>query len=139
MAIQTVAAGGRQAGLVDLPKSVRNELFRILTQAEEAGLGVPETVRQIRDTVTAGRFRTPEIRARVIARTETLHAQRESSLATYRQIPDVTNVLVFDARLGETDEECANLDGTTVTISEAEILSAEEHPNGTRAFAPIVT
>lgn len=139
VAIQTVAAGGRQAGLVDLPRSVRNELFRILTQAEEAGLGVPETVRQIRDTVTAGRFRTPEIRARVIARTETLHAQRESSLATYRQMPDVINVLVFDARLGETDEECANLDGTTVTISDAETLSAEEHPNGTRAFAPIVT
>ena len=139
VAQQTVAAGGRQAGLVDLSGSTRRKLFKILAQAEEAGLGVPETVRLIRDTVTAGRFATTEIRARLIARTETLHAQRESSLAAYKQISGVDTVLVFDARLGETDEECANLDGTTVTIADAEVLSAEEHPNGTRAFAPQVT
>lgn len=134
-----VAIGGRQAGLVDMTGSVRRKLFEILADAEAAGFGVPETTRLIRDTVTAGRFSNTTIRARLIARTETLHAQRESALLSYHQIPDVNSVLVFDARLGETDEVCANLDGTTVTLAEAEILSVEEHPNGTRSFAPIVT
>ena len=138
VAQQAVAMGGRQAGLLDFSATTRTKLFEILTEAEIAGLGVPETTRMIRGTVTAGRFSSPQIRARLIARTETLHAQRTSTLSAYRQIPDVNSVLVFDARLGETDEECANLDGAEVTIAEAETLSAEEHPNGTRAFAPIV-
>lgn len=139
IAQQIVALGGRQAGLLDLSGSVRKDLFKILNDAQVGGFGIPETTRMIRDTVTAGRFSSPTIRARLIARTEILHAQRESSLAAYRQIPNVNNVMVFDARLGETDEECANLDGTIVPMAEAEILSAEEHPNGTRAFAPQVT
>lgn len=139
VARQLIANGGRRAGLVDLSETTRNKLFQILTEAEEAGLGVPETVRKIRDTVTAGPWSTTQIRARVIARTETMNAQRESALATYREIPDVSTVMIFDARLGETDEECSLLDGQIVTLAEAEILSAEEHPNGTRSFAPVVT
>lgn len=138
VAQRIVAMGGRRAGLVDLSESTRRRLFRILTEAEAAGLGVDEVVRQIRGTVTAGPWSSVEIRARIIARTETLHAQRESMLATYRQMADVDSVMVFDARLGETDEDCEALDGTIVTLSEADILSIEEHPNGTRAFAPVI-
>ena len=86
VAQQIVAVGGRQAGLLDLTASTRRKLFQLLTDAEIAGLGVPETTRLIRDTVTSGRFATPEIRARLIARTETLHAQRESSLMSYQTL-----------------------------------------------------
>src|SRR5262249_7935001 len=39
---------------------------------------------------------------------------------------------------GVEDDECAAVNGQIVTLSEAESLMADEHPNGTRAVAPIV-
>ena len=75
------------------------------------------------------------MRAKVIARTETMHAQRVSALHTYRELDPVAQVMVFDGRLGPTDEECEMLNGQVVTQEEAWALADSEHPNGTRSFA----
>ena len=131
---EVVASGGRRAGLIDLPRTTKKRLFNILAQAQEDGVGVDEIVRRIRGTVTAGPWSTIDMRARVIARTETLNAQRISALETYKQMDPNAPVQVFDALLGETDEECEALNGAVVSQSEAESLAAEEHPNGTRGF-----
>ena len=45
--------------------------------------------------------------------------------------------MIFDARGGEeTDDVCEGLDGTVVSLEEAETLMANEHPNGTRSMTP---
>jgi hypothetical protein len=92
----------------------------------------------IAEKVSAGPWTTAEIRAQVIARTETKYAQNWSSLEAYRQGENITDVLVFDAQLGPTDEECELLNGQTVGLEEAMALMESEHPNGTRSFAPVV-
>ena len=133
-----VQRGGTRLGLVDFGDSTRQRVFKILTEGVHDGLGNPELARSIADRIPAGPWRTRAIRSRVIARTETRYAQNYATLKTCSDIPDVQKVIVLDARIGDTDEECEALDGTTVTLAEAERLMDAEHPNGTRDFVPIV-
>lgn len=135
VAREIVAEGGRRAGLLDLSGSSRAKLFRILAQAQEEGIGAPEIARRIRD-VPAGRYTTSRIRANQIARTETLHAQRTSALHLARAHDPTVRVMVFDGRLGNTDEECMSRNGMVVSQDEAWTMAAEEHPNGTLSFVP---
>ena len=135
VAREIVATGGRRAGLMDLPTGTRRRLFTELAEGQRLGLGAPQIARNVRDFVPAGPWSTPQIRSRVIARTETLHAQRVSALHTYREMDPTASVMVFDARLGPTDFECEMLDGQEVTQEEAWALADTEHPNGTRSFA----
>ena len=44
--------------------------------------------------------------------------------------------MVFDARIGDTDEVCEDLNGRIVSLAWAQALVGEEHPNGTRSFTP---
>ena len=88
---------------------------------EDAGINqtsMREIQRQIADAVPRGRWTTSEIRARVIARTEVKYAQNISSVETYNVSEDITSVVIFDAQIGPTDEECERLDGFVVTFDE---------------------
>ena len=134
-----VSEGGRRMGLVDLDKATKKRLFRELEESRLVGEGPVVTARRIRDKVPAGRWKSSKIRARVIARTETLHAQRASQLATYAASGIVKEVMVFDDRLGFGDAVCSGLNGSVVTISSAQTLMLSEHPNGTRSFAPHIS
>jgi hypothetical protein len=129
---------GRRLGLIDLEQETKDAMFKAIEEARAEGLGASEMASIIADMVSAGPWLTPEIRAQVIARTETKYAQNYSSLEAYRASENVSDVLVFDAQLGPTDAECTALDQTTVSLSEAMDLMESEHPNGTRSFAPIV-
>ena len=137
--------GGRRLGLVDLNKSTRQNLFNVIAEARATGRGVPEAERAIRPIIEGlknspgGRWRTVKTRSRIIARTETLHAQRKSTLEAYNEAANVSEVLIFDNRGGFGDSVCADLDQTPVTLDEAHQLMLDEHPNGTRNWAPIVT
>ena len=135
-----IEEGGRRLGLIDLDKGVRERVFRILQQARHEQLGVPEITRRLATEIPAGRFRTPEIRARVIARSEIKHAQRVSSMRMYDSMPEVQLVLVFDAVLGDTDPDCEARNGREVDLATADamITSPMTHPNCTLDFAPIV-
>lgn len=135
VAREIVATGGRRAGLIDLRDKIRRRLFAELAEGQRLGLGAPQIARNVRDFVPAGPWSTSDIRARVIARTETMHAQRVSALHTFREMDPAANVMVFDARLGATDDECEALNGQVVTQEEAWALADSEHPNGTRSFA----
>lgn len=133
-----MAAGGRRAGLVDLEKQTRERLFRELTLGRSLGEGPEVLARRIREFVPAGPWSTTQVRARMIARTETLHAQRLSTLEAYRGAENVTAVMVFDNRTGYGDADCAALDGRIVSLTDAWQLMDAEHPAGTRAFAPVI-
>ena len=136
--IAVVAQGGKRVGLVDMAGQTRDAMFDALAAAREAGDGPPQAARKIRDYVSAGPWRSADVRSVVIARTETKYAQNVSSIAVGRAADTVTAMQVVDAQLGPTDEDCELLDGQIVTFAEAESLALEEHPNGTRSFTPFV-
>ena len=130
--------GGRRLGLIDLSEATKRHVFQIMEDAGINQTSMREIQRQIADAVPRGRWTTSEIRARVIARTEVKYAQNISSVETYNVSEDITSVVIFDAQIGPTDEECERLDGFVVTFDEALALCDTEHPNGTRSFGPVV-
>jgi hypothetical protein len=130
---------GRRLGLLDLEVETRNAMFEALARGSEQGLGVDAMAEMLEELISAGPWSTAEIRAQIIARTETKYAQNYSSLEAYRESDTVTDALIFDAQMGPTDDECEALNGETVSLEEAMYLMEAEHPNGTRSFAPIVS
>ena len=130
--------GGRRLGVVMKEDSVRKRLFRELADGRSLGEGPVELARRIRKTVPAGTWTNPEVRSKMIARTETMHAQRISTIHAYQDAKDVEQVMIFDNTTGYGDDECTRLNGKIVPIDEAWLLIGEEHPNGTRAFAPVI-
>ena len=131
-----IATGGRRAGLIDLRAQARAAVMTTLAESRAEGLGVAAMVRRlVDDRLPAGPWSSPAVRAEVIARTETKYAQNYSVIE-HAIANEVQRFVVFDARLGETDEICMALDGAIVTAVEAAELLQTEHPNGTRAFVP---
>lgn len=135
IAIRVAETGGRRLGLIDLRKQTRDRLFTTIAEAREQGLGVPAIARRIREDIPKGPWSSVQVRSRIIARTETKFAQNQSMIE-YSKASGAQHAMVFDARLGATDAECEALDGTIVTMAEAEQLMESEHPNGTRSFTP---
>lgn len=140
-----VASGGRQLGLIDLTEQTRTALFDALASAREQGLGPVESARRIRQYVSAGRFTGMEAeqpgagvryRSELIARTETLHAQRVS-VAEAGRAAGFTHYLAFDNRTGFGDEECVAREGETFSYDDMLVATNEEHPNGTLNWAPV--
>lgn len=130
-----IQAGGKRVGLLDIPRDTQESLFKVIDKGRELGLNPRETAKMIEEFVPRGRFvdaGTP-YRARLIARTETLHAQRMSSLELYRESPAVEKVVLFD---GESDEECSARNGSVVSFDEAEAEMNDTHPNCVLCFAP---
>lgn len=132
-----MAAGGRRAGLVDLTTKARGSIFNALTEGRAAGEGADAMARRIRAEVPKGPWSSSGTRARVIARTETAFAQNTSTIERSRDA-GIEMAIVFDNRTGFDDDICPQLDGIEVTLAEAEALAADEHPNGTRSFSPLV-
>jgi len=136
-----IARGGTQAMLYDVLQQTREAVIRVLAEARSEGLGPIAAARRIREQVPAGRFVNagPKYRAELIARTETKFAQNRSSLEAYKAADTITAVVAFDARLGDSDPDCEARDGQTFTFEQAELEMAQEHPNGTLSFAPVVS
>lgn len=132
------ASGGTRRGLLDLTRQTKDAVAKAIAEGRALGEGPPGIAARIESQVAAGPWSTPEIRARVISRTETKYAQNISSIEAYKSIPSVTQIQVVDAQLGETDDFCMSIDGAIVSFEEAESLAIEEHPNGTRSFTPVV-
>lgn len=133
-----VATGGRRAGLVDLTRQTREALFDVITEARAEGIGVDSLKRRIRDVVSAGPWRSADIRGKVIARTEIAFAQNMSTIERAR-FEQVDRFLVFDAQgaPGTSDPDCEFINGAIVSAIQAEELANSEHPNGTRNFSPM--
>ena len=130
--------GGRRLGLIDLSKQTRERIFRELAEGRAAGEGVPALIQRIEDFTPAGPWSDSHIRSRVIARTETRHAQRISTLHAYEESGVVRRVMVIDDRIGYHDEDCMFWDGREIPIEGAAAVMAAEHPNGTRDLVPVI-
>ena len=128
---------GKRQGLIDLTAQSKKALFDSLTIGRELGEGPFQLATRIEEQVAAGPWSSSKVRSEVIARTETKYAQNVSSIEVYKEADTIGAVQVLDALLGETDEYCMMIDGAIVSFEDAQVLMAEEHPNGTRDFAPI--
>src|SRR3990172_823061 len=145
IARRIIAVGGKRAGLVDLEAQTRRALFDSLARARSEGLGPTDAARLIRQYVPAGRFTAMEAakegagvryRAEMIARTETLHAQRLST-GYAGQDAGFNRYLAFDNRTGFGDAECTARDGREYTYDEMVAETEREHPQGTLGWAPV--
>lgn len=75
-----------------------------------------------------------EYRAEMIARTEMTASYNDAALGTYGDL----GVEMVEAIDGDEDPECAARDGQSFTLDEADQEAADEHPNGTLDFVPIL-
>lgn len=73
-----------------------------------------------------------ELRAETIARTELMDAYNGAALSSYADA-GATEVEAID---GDGDPECAERDGRTFSVLEAD--SIEDHPNGTLDWVPVI-
>ena len=122
--------------LLDLDNETRRNVVTILEQARVEEWTEEALSDALRVKVPSGRWSTPDIRAEIMARTESRFA---SNMATtrYAQQQGMGRVLVLDARLGPTDAECELRNGWVVSPAEAQALAGVEHPQGTLSLLPI--
>ena len=130
-------AGGLRRGLIDFNTQARDSLFSAIRQGREAGDGVLQIGRRIRDQVPAGPYTNAgsRYRANLIATTETANAQNESARAAYEESEAV---VALEIRDGDLDDICLAVAGRTVTFEEAEGIPQLGHPNCTRHFLPVI-
>ena len=125
-------------GLVDLPQQTRDAIFKAIEEGRSEGEGAAAIADRIQAAVESGPWATSEMRATMIARTETKYAQNLASIDCYENSDTVTGLMVFDGRLDTSDEECMARDGDEVSFEEGRAMADSEHPNGTLSLAPIV-
>lgn len=134
---QIIAAGGTRAGLIDVDAQTRQAIFDALAEGRAQGEGVQALANRIANQVEGGHWGNAETRARVIARTETKHAQNISTLEA-GQAAGVTEYVIFDGRFGEPRSELSHIarDGKIVSAADARIMAENMRPNCTLSFAP---
>ena len=136
---QIIADGGTHLVGMDIAGQTRQSLFNALAESRVQGLhpSSADTFKLINDHVTAGRFKNAGVRyrAKLIARTETMYAQNESSLAAYDASLTINQVQAADDLMGHGDDECAARDGAVFTIQEARNIA--DHPNGSLRWLPV--
>lgn len=134
---EIIATGGTRAGLVDIPAQTRQAIFDALAEGRAQGEGVQALANRIANQVEGGHWGNAETRARVIARTETKHAQNISTLEAGRAA-GVEEYVIFDGRFGEPRSELSHIarDGKIVSAEDAMIMATNMRPNCTLSFAP---
>lgn len=134
---QIIATGGTRAGLIDIDAQTRQAIFDALAEGRAQGEGVQALANRIANQVEGGHWGNAETRARVIARTETKHAQNISTLEAGRAA-GVTEYVIFDGRFGEPRSELSHIarDGKIVSAEDAMIMATNMRPNCTLSFAP---
>lgn len=127
--------GGARRGLVDLQGETRRKLFRVLSEEPTVSKHPFDAAKDIARQVPSGPWSTPEVRGRVIARTETHFAQNVAALETYDEAA-FTHVEAVDNQVGHDDADCKARDGQRYTIEEAKAIV--DHPAGTLNWVPVV-
>ena len=128
--------GGTRRGLIDFTKQTRDAMFRTLVEGRGNGEHPLQLARRIRQDIPAGPFPQAgaKYRAQLIARTETAYSQVVSALEVYKEAGDFDGLQVTD---GDYDEACAAMDGQVFSFADFEAIEPLEHPNCTRAIAPV--
>lgn len=117
-----------------ITSAMSQQMGRVLAEGLAHGYGAAQMARDLNKTV----YGLTKTRARVIARTEVIHAHAEGQLDAFEDL-GVTHVGVLVEWLVTDDdklcEACEELRGVVMTIDEARGL-IPRHPNCRCAFAP---
>ena len=145
-----VEKGGTHLLSMDIEGQTRKALFKGLAESRAAGYhpSSAATRKLIQEHVTAGRF-TKMVdrhgkpnghiyRAKLIARTETMHAQNESAMATYEASDAVVQGEIVDNQTGFGDADCMARNGFIGSLDECRRHIAAEHPQGTARVLPVL-
>lgn len=127
---------GKRMGLIDLSAQAKESLFRILNISRDLGLSPRAASYLIEDMVPRGRFIRAGVRYRseLIAQSEMLHAQRISTISSFKGSRFVKELVAFD---GDHDSECLSRNGSYYSFDEAEVQAANTHPKCVLAFGPV--
>jgi HK97 family phage portal protein len=164
---EIISKGGKHIALVGIDQQTQDAIFKALAQGRTGGLGPREIARAIRSNVegsamfpgvakeaydraivrgwseekaqAAGDKAARQYRSEVISRTETKYAQNISTIEVGKSSGTFDSMLIFDAQLGPTDEECEARNGQTVSFDEAQAMADSEHPNGTFSCTPTIS
>ena len=128
-----IKRGGTRLLGVDVKGQTRDTVFRTIAEARQKGYGPDKVARLIRDQVGGGPWKSPQTRAKVIARTETKWAQNQSTIEATKA-SGVDYVQAVDDQIGHGDAECSARNGMVYPVSEA--AGIEDHPNGTLMWVP---
>lgn len=140
VAQEVIAQGGAKLGMKDIEQETRDRIVEAIERGRDEGKGAKEIARTIREDVPKGRFVNAgeKYRAELIARAETKYAQNASTIAAYKDSPNVSALLCFDARIGEEhDPECEERAGQEFSFEAAEGEDLT-HPNCSLSWAPVV-
>lgn len=107
--------------------TTRQHIAKLIAEGFDEGLSPEQVADRLEQSTTFDASR-----AELIARTESMFAYNSAALASYDEF-GVTQVEAID---GDEDPECAERDGQTFTLSEAEAI--EDHPNGTLDWVPVL-
>lgn len=124
--------------IVTVPRTLRDDIRKLVIRGIEEGLSGAEIGTLIEDTIAPASWRAPDNRAGVkylserIARTETARLLNEAALTGYGS-RGVTTVIAID---GDEDLVCADRNGRAYSVEEA--MTIRDHPNGTLSFDPVV-
>jgi HK97 family phage portal protein len=118
------SAGGNIRGITS---ATRAAVQNALIEGQAAGEGIESLARRL-----AGLPAFDRPRARVCARTELGTSQNLAAIESYRGSGVVAGVRVLD---GDYDGACQAMNGRTFPLDR--VPAALEHPNCTRAFAPL--
>ena len=102
----------------------------------EAGYKEGDSMEQLAERVKTVFREAIDSRALKIARTETIQAYGHASLNAYKEA-GILKAQMYDGENADS-ADCIDVNGQIVTLDEAAQLMSQEHPNGTRAVAPIV-
>lgn len=145
----TILVGASSPRLADLRSALANRARGInattrnaLDTTIQAGVQEDYSTAQILDGVPEDGYggvasvfaQARDSRATMIARTESMVAYNAASMLAYRDSGTVDQVEMLD---GDYDPICADLNGTVVSLDEADTLLADEHPNGNRMAIPL--
>ena len=150
VARRIVAQGGTHLLSMDIEGQTRKALFKGLAESRAAGHhpSSAATRRLIQRHVTAGRFTkmvdrsgVPNghiYRAKLIARTETAHAQNQSAMAAYESSDAVVQGEIIDNQTGFNDADCIARNGFVGSLEECRDHIDQEHPQGTARVLPVL-
>jgi SPP1 gp7 family putative phage head morphogenesis protein len=114
------------ARVTDINATTRDAIAAIIADGVESDASLNEII----DSIEAGAM-FDEYRSELIARTELMFAYNASAIESYRD----GGVQMLEAIDGDGDPECAERDGQTFSVDEADGI--DDHPNGTLDWVPV--
>jgi HK97 family phage portal protein len=125
--------------VTNITETTRSDIQRIVGQALTDGASIPDLSDRLRGLYEEN-YRG---RSETIARTESMNAYNEATLAGYAESGLVSQVEILDNPNHDTDPgpdgyTCAGRNGLVVDLVQARVHMAAEHPNGSMALASVL-